>query len=143
MGRRPGRRSRMEAWLAETRPERIGASEFEAAGVALKDIRPGELRRLLRESGLPLDPLIEGVRQGSFEELGRTLTALSEAYERWPGEARALVIEAKSHAKLAARRLEGERRAEREEMVEWMLVWLENPPVFGVWLAARRRASVS
>lgn len=139
MAKRPGRRARVEEWLAAVRPARIGEAEFEAAGVALEDIPPRELRRLLRDSGLPLDPLIEGVRQGSFEELARTLAALSGAYERRPREARALVIEAKDHAKLTARRLEGEARAARESMVEWMLVWLENPPVFPAWLAARRR----
>jgi hypothetical protein len=143
MAKRPGRKARVREWLDAARPGRIGEAEFEAAGLALEDIPPRELRRLLRDSGLPLDPLIEGVRQNSFEELARTLSALSGAYERSPRQARALVIEAKDHARLAARRLEGEARAAREAMVDWMLVWLENPPVFPAWLAARRRTAGS
>ena len=45
------------------------------------------------------------------------------------------MIAAKDHARWAARN--PERRAEKEEMVLWMLTWLENPPVFPQWAALR------
>jgi hypothetical protein len=32
-----------------------------------------------------------------------------------------------------------EKKAQKEEMVQWMLVWLENPKVFPAWADARKR----
>lgn len=32
------------------------------------------------------------------------------------------------------------KRAEKAEMAQWMLVWLENPEVFPAWAEARKRA---
>jgi hypothetical protein len=32
-----------------------------------------------------------------------------------------------------------EKKAQKEEMVQWMLVWLENPGVFPAWADARKR----
>lgn len=111
------------------------------------------LRKLLRNTSLPLAPLVEGIRQDSFESLERTLTALETEY-RSAGElgdrdrmqqCRAAVIEAKNHAQFTLRRLASEpgRRAEREEMIRWMLVWLENPPLFHQWVVLRRKAQAS
>lgn len=101
---------------------------------------PRYLRELLRKSGWKLAPMVEGVRVDSFEGLERTLVALAGEYTARPREVRRLVIEAKDHAKLAAARgQDPEVKAQREEMVRWMLVWLENPPVFEVW--ARLRAA--
>jgi hypothetical protein len=34
-----------------------------------------------------------------------------------------------------------EKRAQKAEMVEWMLVWLENPGIFGAWAELRKRAA--
>ncbi len=113
----------------------------------------GYLRRLLRDSGAPLAPLVEGVRQDNFEALERTLLALEGEYEqaRSAGDAarqrlcRQAVIEAKQHARWAMRRAPAspERRAEKAEMIEWMLVWLENPEVFPVWVRLRKKAARS
>jgi len=106
------------------------------------------LRRLVRESGLPMDPLVEGVRQESFDELARTLLALHAEYIRaaeagdWERQAacRRLVIEAKDHARWAARRTKDPAKREaKEEMAAWMLVWLETPDAFPVWLDLRRK----
>jgi hypothetical protein len=90
------------------------------------------LRRLLRESGAALHPLVEGVRQSGFEELERTLLALLECDRT---AARRLVIEAKDHAKLALRR---EPDPAREEMILWMLTWLENPEAFPIWVRLKK-----
>ncbi len=106
----------------------------------LAPVSQSYLRRLLRESGVPLDPLVEGVRQTSFEELERTLLALGECDR---AAARRLIIEAKDHARLAMRRMEGEARAAKEEMILWMLTWLENPDAFPVWLRLRKTALAS
>lgn len=108
------------------------------------------MRRLLRASGLPLTPLVEGVRQDSFEELERTLLALESEYsaavsagQRERARAcRRAVIQAKDHARLAARnpKTDSVKAAQKGEMVLWMLTWLENPSVFAAWLALRKAA---
>jgi hypothetical protein len=45
---------------------------------------------------------------------------------------RAAVIEAKKHARFRPS------SPVRDEMIQWMLVWLENPPLFPLWLKLRR-----
>lgn len=110
----------------------------------LAPVSESYLRRLLREfareSGLPLAPLIEGVRQESFEALEASLLRLFEEYEKGDParrlKVRKMVIEAKDHARLAARK--PELREAKEEMILWMLTWLENPPVFPHWVGLRR-----
>jgi len=100
------------------------------------------LRGLLRESGYPLAPLVEGVRQGTLDELERTLIALQREYEQAQAEAnreaaslcRELVLEARTHAIFARRR----GTAGKDEMIEWIRVWLENPPLFEAWVRLRR-----
>ncbi len=85
--------------------------------------------------------MIDGVRQGTLDELEASLRALLEAYEHGDASRRAavrrLVITAKDHARLAARI--PAKRAEKEEMILWMTVWLENPPVFPEWVRVRRK----
>jgi len=49
---------------------------------------------------------------------------------------RRAVITAKDHARLAARK--EEKRAAKEEMILWMLTWLENPGLFPDWLRLRK-----
>jgi hypothetical protein len=81
-----------------------------------------------------LDPTVEGVRQDSLESLERTLSALAAEYAKAGPERkkaiRGIAIEARRHAEWA-------KRAESEL---WIRTWLENPPLFPVWAALRRRA---
>jgi hypothetical protein len=49
---------------------------------------------------------------------------------------RRVVITSKEHARLAARN--PAKRAEKEEMILWMVTWLENPPLFADWVRLRR-----
>jgi hypothetical protein len=110
----------------------------------LAPISDSYLRRLLRASGAPLEPLVAGVRQDSLEELERSLLAIGDEYARaqaaGDGErarrCRRLAIEAKDHARLALRR----GRAEKEEVILWLLTWLENPGVFPAWVGLRKTA---
>lgn len=101
-------------------------------------------RNLLRECGLPLAPLVEGVRQDDFHDLERTLLLLAQEYAEADlarrKQVRAVVIEAKNHAKLAAanEKVSAEKREEKEEMVLWMLTWLENPSIFEIWASLRK-----
>jgi hypothetical protein len=136
-----GKRADLLRWLERERPARIGEKEWAMLRVDLGAVSGSYLRRLLRESGVPLAPLVEGVRQQTFEALESSLLNLLQEYERG-GTAlrtsvRRLVIEAKDHARWAARK--PERRAEKEEMALWMLTWLENPPLFPQWVRLRRQ----
>jgi len=47
------------------------------------------------------------------------------------------VIGAKDRARFLAQN--PEKQALKEEMVQWMLVWLENPEVFPAWVEARKK----
>ncbi len=147
--RRPSAKARLAEYLGGRGAGLVTLDEFEALLARLAPVSPSYLRALLRQSGAPLCPLVEGVRQESLHELGRTLEALEAVYRqaRQAGDAerqrlcRRLVIEAKDHARWALRRgkLTPEQAAWRREAIQWMLVWLENPEAFPVWAALRRR----
>jgi hypothetical protein len=135
------KRADLQLWLERQRPARIGEMEWAMLHVDLAPISGSHLRRLLRESGVPLAPLAEGVRQENFEALESSLLSFLQEYERADVAARAslrrVVIEAKEHARWAARN--PERRSEKQEMALWMLMWLENPPLFPQWVKLRRQ----
>jgi len=101
-------------------------------------------RDLLRAADTPLAPLVEGIRQDDFHQLERSLLAYAQEYGDAPGDLqkqyRRAVILAKDHARLASRneKLAAEKRAQKEEMVLWMLTWLENPQVFELWVPLRK-----
>jgi len=139
-----GKRSKLQTWLAGRSPALIGETELEEIRAFLGPVSSGYLRRLLRESGVALAPVVEGVRQEDFAALERTLVALAGEYEKGDAarrrELRKLVIEAKDHATFAGRK--AEKRAEKDEMKLWMLTWLGNPPVFAQWVTLRRRDMV-
>jgi hypothetical protein len=130
------------AWLAREQPAEIGDAQWAALRRDFAGISQGYLRKLLRETGVPLAPVVEGVRQDDFDGLERTLTSLLSEYEAGNAERRAevrrLVIEAKDHARWAARSPAA--RCQKAEMVLWLLTWLENPPLFPEWARLRRLA---
>lgn len=111
----------------------------------IPDVSPKLLRQALIESGLELTPMVEGVRQDSFEQLERTLLALSAEYvagdAAWRRQVRGAVITARQHADWAMRNPHSseELREEKTEMVLWLRTWLENPPLFSSWLMLRKR----
>jgi hypothetical protein len=121
----------------------VDGTRFRELKSALEPVSESYLRKLLRDSGVPLAPEVEGVSASSFESLERTLLALAEAYGGGAREVRKLVIEAKNHLRWAERKASDEsRRAERREMLLWVMTWLENPSAFPVWLPLRKRAKV-
>ncbi|MCZ2154618.1 MAG: hypothetical protein LC114_12065 [Bryobacterales bacterium] len=105
------------------------------------------LRHDLFDTGLPLDPLVEGVRFDTIEDFHRSLTALAARHranlEQQPGQpmttARSRVLEGRRKAELALRnpRLTAEKRAAMQEKFLWLRTWLENPGLFEGWAALR------
>jgi hypothetical protein len=142
---KPTKRDDLLRWLERVRPTRIGEREWAMLHLELAPISGSHLRRLLRESGVPLAPLIEGVRQETFDALESSLLSFLQEYEQADvtgrTSVRRAVIEAKDHARWAARN--PEKRAEKEEMALWMLTWLENPPLFPQWVRLRRQHGLS
>jgi hypothetical protein len=144
--RKPEKKGDLIGWMEQTKPRLIGEAEWDTLVRLLAPVSEGYLRRLLRdfsgESGVPLAPLVEGVRQESLPTLELSLLKLLSEYESGDAERRSrvrkVVIEAKEHAKLAARK--PEIREAKAEMILWMLTWLENPPLFPNWVRLRRSA---
>jgi hypothetical protein len=142
--KREPKKSALAVWVERTAPREIGEPEWQALLTLLAPVSESYLRRLLRDwardSGIPLAPLVEGVRQESFDALESSLLKLLAEYERGDVAARArvrrVVIAAKDHARFAARN--ESKRAQKEEMTLWMLTWLQNPPVFPEWVRLRR-----
>jgi hypothetical protein len=150
---RNSKRSLLSAWITEHRPALIDPAVLEQIAAALAPISARYLRELVRECGVPLDPLVEGVRQESFQNLERTLSSLAALYASAHGASgrelqvscRRLVIEAKEHARWPLKRQPqsaeaAARAAEKREMIEWMIVWLENPGIFPTWARLRMQA---
>jgi hypothetical protein len=136
------KRADLLRWLERERPARIGEMEWARLHIDLGPISGSHLRRLLRESGVPLSPLVEGVRQETLDALESSLLTMLAEYERgdvpYRTSIRSSVIEAKEHARWAARN--PDKRTEKLEMASWMLTWLENPPLFPQWVKLRRQA---
>jgi hypothetical protein len=98
---------------------------------------------------LPFAQPYAGIRQKSFDELERTLLEILEVYTKASrvgdrGRARYCrrqVIAAKERARFIAnsKNTLPEKKAQKDEMIRWMLVWLENPGVFPAWVEIRKR----
>ncbi len=143
------KKRRLAAWLAEHRPASIGEAEWSVLLEELAPVSERYLRELLRRTGLPFEQPWAGVRQKTFDELEESLLELRRIYAASLAAGlrdrarycRRQVIAAKDHARFAARnpRTGPAVRARKEEMVEWMLVWLGDPEVFPEWVRARKR----
>ena len=98
--------------------------------------------------GLPAD-LRHRVHFGDADRAAASLLEMQREYEAardsddreraW--DVRRAVRQAKERLRLLLRRpsLSFDKRAEKQELLAWFLVWLENPEVFAPWLALRRR----
>ena len=146
---RPSAKRRLAEYLASRQPARITEAVWLEARAELAPVSDSYLRDLLQATGIPFDQPWAGIRQHTFEELESSLREMLEVYlaAKTAGDreraryARRQVIAAKDRAKFASRnpRTSPEKRAAKEEMAQWMLVWLENPEVFPAWVEARKR----
>lgn len=126
----------------------IGEALAASLRAGLEPVSTRMWRDLIRGAGVDLAPIVEGVRQEDFAVLERTLLGLAQEYwlagesgdKARQRECRQLVIAAKDHAKLAARnpKVEQGKRGQKEEMVLWMMTWLENPSIFEMWVGLRK-----
>lgn len=137
--KRESKKAHLREYLSRVRPAIVASSDWNDIARELAPISESYLRNLLRDSGVPLHPLIEGVRQDTFENLERTLLDLHREYQSGDTATkracRSLVIQAKNHARFAL-----SKKPEKEEMLLWMITWLENPLVFAAWLSLRKPA---
>ena len=139
----------LREYLAREQPAAITEAVWQGLLLRFAPVSEGYLRDMLRVTGLPFDQPYAGVRQHTFEELEESLRALLEVYSasQAAGESdrarycRRQVIAAKDRAKFLAANsgTAASKRAEKAEMAQWMLVWLENPEVFPPWVEARKR----
>jgi hypothetical protein len=128
-------------WLARENPPIVDIAVWNRLFTELAPISAATLRRHLRDSGHPLSPLVEGVRQESPESLARTLTALAHEYAGGGEDARRAcrekVLTAKQHARWA---LMTRQDKWRKEAIDWMILWLEDPGLFEAWVRLRLEA---
>lgn len=130
-------------WLDSNQPALVDTETVVQIRLSVGDVSDHTLRHALLESGFPLDPLVEGVNQSTPVDLARTLLVLAGLYAKAEPARRqairAMVIEAKTHARFAAsnRRLHPARLEEKREALLWISTWLDNPPLFPMWLNVR------
>ena len=142
-------KQQLRDYLAANPPTAITEAVWQDLVRRLAPVSESYLRDLLRETGLPFDQPYAGIRQHTLEELEQSLRAMLDVYRDALANGardrarycRRQVIAAKDRAKFlaAAPRTSPERRAQKEEMAQWMLVWLENPEVFPAWVDARKK----
>jgi len=136
--------------LAAGQPPAITESVWQSLLQHLAPVSESYLRDLLRDTGLPFDQPYAGVRQHAFDELEQSLREMQQVYaeamtvgnrER-ARYCRRQVIAAKDRARFLAQnpRTAPGKKAQKEEMVQWMLVWLDDPEVFPAWVEARKKA---
>jgi hypothetical protein len=139
----------LREYLEAHQPATITEKVWSDLLARLSPVSESYLRELLKDTGLPFEQPYAGIRQHTFEELEATLRemlavysdALAAGNRERARYCRRQVIGAKDRAKFLAAnpKTAAEKRAEKAEMAQWMLVWLENPEVFPAWVEARKR----
>ena len=142
------KKQRVLQHLKQNRVAAIGEAEWKAMLRDCAPISESYLRRLVQETGLPFEQPWAGINQHTFEELEESLIKMEQAYREAMASndrararyCRSQVIQAKDHARLAARNPKAttDRKKQKEERVQGMLVWLENPGVFESWVRIRK-----
>lgn len=142
-------KQRLREFLAAEQPAAITEAVWQELLRRMAPVSESYLRDLLRDTGLPFEQPYSGIRQHTWEELEQSLREMQAIYAEASAAGnrerarycRRQVIAAKDRARFLARnpRLPSEKREQKEEMAQWMLVWLENPEVFPAWVEARKR----
>ena len=155
-------RGLIHEFLEERKPARIGPAEWDALLShvirAIGDARrvsPRYVLDILHETDVEIDRSLGGippdlrgrVHAGTPQAAAESLLAMSGEYARARAakdavraeDVRRAVRQAKDRLRLTLRRknLRDETRSEKQELVDWFLVWLENPGVFPAWIEAK------
>ncbi len=143
------RKQALRDFLAAAGITAIGEQEWSDALRTLAPVSESYLRDLLHATGLPFAQPWAGIRQKTLEDLEHDLRAMLEVYlqamragdRQRARYCRRQVIAAKDRARFAARnpKTAPAKAAQKEEMAQWALVWLENPEVFPAWVEIRKR----
>ena len=154
-------------WWTENGNEPAGAAELEQVQQALiarfgaqGRESPATIARTLADNGVPLrhpDVLAADVRWREREQVGLfTSEELDfsniEAAVAWAenlaliddqSKLRAAVLQLKAELELVAKsmRIALPERLVAAEVAQWLTVWLQNPAIFGDWLALRRQSA--
>ena len=149
MARSKSIKQELREYLEAERPGQITGAVWRELLARFAPVSESYLRDLLRQTGLPFEQPYQGVRQHTLEELEQSLREMQQVYEEAIAAGdrerarycRRQVIGAKDRAKFQAHQAgaDPQKTARKEEMVQWMLVWLENPEVFPAWVEARKR----
>jgi hypothetical protein len=133
--------------------ELVDETVWETLKRDLAPISESYLRHLIKQSGHPMTPIVEGVNMSTREDADRTLQALAAEYESGDPHrrklCRALVLETKERIRWQLRRSSqsGKPAADpqefRQELLLWVSTWLENPAIFPEWIAIRRTSRVT
>lgn len=112
--------------------------------MAFPDSTAALRNQALAECEIAVTQPFRGPDLSSLDALAQSLCELSECYQRdgtQRAECRATVIAAKDRARFASRNRKAEpaKRQRKEEMVNWMLVWLDDPGMFPAWVELRKR----
>jgi len=144
-------KQRLRAYLETEHPAAITEAVWRHLIGHLAPVSESYLRDLVRATGLPFDQPYAGIRQHTWEELEESLREMQQIYAEALASGdrerarycRRQVIAAKDRARFLAQnpRTAPDKRAQKEEMTEWMLVWLDNPEVFPAWVDARKRVT--
>jgi hypothetical protein len=123
-----------------------------------KPVSRAYVLEVLSETQIPIDRSLGGlppdlrgrVHFHDPDTAAASLTDMTKEYEtaRAAGDktrasdCRRAVRKGKDRLKLILRRtsLSPQKRAEKEELLQWFLVWLEAPPLFPGWLELRRKS---
>jgi hypothetical protein len=136
-------KQQLRDWIAAEHPEAITGEVWRDLLARFAPVSESYMRDLLRGTDLPFEQPWAGIRQHTLEQLEASLREMLRVYVEASANGdrerarycRRQVIAAKDRAKFAS-----QKKPEKAEMVEWMMVWLENPDVFPVWVEARKRA---
>jgi len=158
--KRPSRKSLVEEFLASQHPAEItaptlaGLRRYVVERLGGARVSDRYLVELAEKTGLPVAREVGGLPPDlrdrvHFHDLAAaesSLLDLLREYQWAPNPARAAdcrraVLRAKDRlASLLGRApLSAARRAEKQEIHQWFLVWLETPDLFPAWLALRKK----
>lgn len=142
-------KQRLREYLETVRPLRITETAWRDLLAQLAPVSESYLRDLIRQTGLPFDQPFAGIRQHTLGELEESLREMQKVYSEAAAAGdrerarycRRQVIAAKDRARFLSKssRFPQDKQKLKEEMLDWMLVWLENPEVFPSWVEARKR----